>query len=90
MAASPRWKVYMADGEYIASTKRIETAAVIVAGVGAFGMTIRDGHRLVVWTEGKDGKAAQSHDAVDQAARRVHERINAPPRNLSGVSYSRL
>jgi hypothetical protein len=70
MAASPRFKVYAADGEYRGSLKYVEDAAALVALLGR-GATIRDGHRKVVWTEGVDGDAADSYDTV---ALHVHVR----------------
>lgn len=69
MAASPRWKVYGANGEYRASCKYPEDAGAIVALLGD-GATIRDGHRSskAVWTEGVDGTAGDSYDDVAAAA----------------------
>jgi hypothetical protein len=75
MAAAPQWKIYNDDGEYIAACKYIEDAAVIVANQPD-GSTIRDGHRTVVWTEGRDGRAWESYDWVAEVAlkRRVEGR----------------
>ena len=66
MAASPRWKVYSAEGEYRAACRYIEDAAALVAALGQRGTTIRLGHRAsaTVWTDGVDGEAAESYDAV--------------------------
>ena len=65
MGASPPWKVYRANNEYIASCKLPEYAAMILAGLGEDGATIRLGHRNVAaWTEGKDGHAFESYDVV--------------------------
>lgn len=64
MAASPSWKVYSKDGEYLASFKYPEHAAALVAALGVDGSTIRWGHVLTVWTEGVDGHAGESYDAV--------------------------
>lgn len=71
MAASPRFKVFTAEKEYIGSTKYVEDAAALVAVQGP-GATIRDGHSKIVWTESDphtpnspgDGFAAESYDAV--------------------------
>lgn len=71
MGASPRFKIFTAEKEYIGSTKYVEDAAAIVALNGP-GSTIRDGHSKVVWTESDpripnspgDGFAAESYDAV--------------------------
>jgi len=63
MAASPRLKVYSADGQYLASFKYAEDAACLVAMRGN-ASTIREGHSTVVWLEGVDGIAAESYDAL--------------------------
>lgn len=66
MAASPRYKVFNPEGEYVASCKHIEDAAALVANYGN-GATIRDGHspKNAVWTEGKESQpAAESYDFV--------------------------
>ena len=63
MASSPRLKVYRGD-EYVASVKYAEDAAAIIAS-GGEDMTIRDGHKHVVWTEGQEAQsAAESYDFV--------------------------
>ena len=64
MARAPAWKVYNGSGDYIASFKYPEHAAAFVASFGVDGITIRWGHRAVVWTEGKDGHAIDSYDVV--------------------------
>ncbi len=64
MAASPRWKVYRADGEYIASVKDPMLGAMLLAGLSEEGATIRLGHSRVAWTEGVDGNAGESYDTV--------------------------
>lgn len=57
MAASPRWKIFDSEGEYQASAKDIFLAAMIVSFLGD-GAQIRDGHKFVVWHEGKEGQSA--------------------------------
>jgi hypothetical protein len=65
MAASPRFKVYSASGEYIAACKFPEAAAAIIAAIGYDGWTIRDGHRRIVWLEGTETQSAsESYDNV--------------------------
>jgi hypothetical protein len=74
MASSPTLKVYDAAGEYIASVKYAEHAAVLVSVLGA-GATIRQGHarRMTLWTEGHELQpAAESYDFV---ANLVYERM---------------
>lgn len=61
MGASPRWKVYTPQGEYVASTKHTEGASLLMSLYGN-GATIRFDHRKIVWTEGVDGNASQSYD----------------------------
>ena len=63
MAASPRYKVYTAEGEYEAAVKHPEIAAVVVYVLGE-GATVRAGHQRIVWTEGIDGCAGESYDAA--------------------------
>jgi hypothetical protein len=77
MAASPRWKVYTYDDRYIASTVDPLYAAMIVAGVGHAGTTIRDGHskRSTVYTEGgvlADGSVASASESYDAVAEACH------------------
>jgi hypothetical protein len=64
MAGSPSWKVYSKSGEYLASFKYPSHAAALVAAFGEYGTTIRWGHNMKAWTEGVDGNASESYDAV--------------------------
>ncbi len=74
MASSPPWKVYTADGKYVASTIGIDLASVLVAYLGD-GATIRYLHGKPVWTEGKESvSAGESYDVVARVcADRQHE-----------------
>lgn len=65
MAATPRFKVYTPAGEYVAACKEVEAAAALMGFYGE-AATIRVGHtqRDIVWTEGPDGLAGESFDAV--------------------------
>jgi hypothetical protein len=67
MAASPKFKIYDANGQYQAACHEPEAAAVLVSFYGD-GATIRDSHpaKYTVWTEGKDGLAGESYDHVAQ------------------------
>lgn len=79
MAASPRWKVYSADGEYRAACKYPEDAASLVSFLGD-GATLRDGHRVrdVVWREGaEDQPAGESFDHVAAVATARRGRVRA-------------
>lgn len=74
MASAPPWKVYTADGEYVAACKDIEDAAALVAFRG-LGAQIRYEHRHIVWREGFEQQpAAESYDFVATLtnARRLH------------------
>jgi tRNA A37 threonylcarbamoyltransferase TsaD len=65
MAASPKFKIYDAAGQYQAACHEPEAAAALVSFYGD-GATIRDGHQAkhTVWTEGRDGAAGESYDHV--------------------------
>lgn len=68
MAATPRYKIYNASGEYVAACKYAEESAMLVSLLGD-GSTIRDGHekKYIVWHEGKqDQGAGESYDYVAQ------------------------
>ncbi len=67
MAAAPHWKVYDAQGEYQAACKEITAAGSLMAFYG-LRATIRDGHKVICWTEGADGYAAESYDVVAAVA----------------------
>lgn len=71
MANAPRFKVYDAHGRYQAACKEVEGAAALMGFYGS-GATIRVGHAKsgIFWTEGEDGEASESYDAVDAAFRR--------------------
>ena len=73
MSAAPRYKVYTADGEYVAACKYAEDAAAIIASYGN-GSQIRDGHKRTVYTEGEH--PASAGDSYD----RVAEIVNADQR----------
>ncbi len=69
MASSPIWKVYRGD-EYIAGCKEPIYAGMIVASIGTHDMTIRYGHKYVVWHEGfEDIPASESYDIVTETCR---------------------
>jgi hypothetical protein len=70
MAASPSWKIYNAK-EYLGCTRYPEDAAKLVAGLVEG--TVRYGHSLVVWQEGKETKLAG--ESFDWAARKMRERL---------------
>lgn len=64
MAGAPNHKIYTADGEYIASCKYLEDAAVLVFVQGK-GATVRWSHKkkCTLWHEGfEDQSAAESYD----------------------------
>jgi len=53
MGSSPPWKVYDADGRYVASTADIEDAVVVMARHGV-GSTVRFTHAKILWREGEE------------------------------------
>ena len=63
----PYWKVYSPSGKYLAACHYVEDAAAIVAAYGD-GAEVRWGHKLVCWTDGKDGSAGESYDNVAAVA----------------------
>ena len=65
MAGAPRFKVFSPTGEYVASCKYPSDAAAIVAAYGEAAQ-IRDGHskKHTLFTNGPDGDAGESYDAV--------------------------
>lgn len=63
MAASPRYKIYSKDGEYLASVKYLSDAGILLSVLGN-GTTVRLGHTLIIYTEGKDGNCGESYDAI--------------------------
>jgi hypothetical protein len=71
MPASPKWKVYDPNNQYVASVRDTEGASLLMDLYGD-GSTIRLDHRRIVWTEGKDGRASESYD---QTAIKIQERL---------------
>ena len=72
MAASPQYKVFTADGTYVAAIKHLEDAAAFVSIQGE-GSTVRNGHakKNTLWTEGLDGNAGESYDEAAAVMRAV-------------------
>ncbi len=71
MAATPKFKVYSTDGEYVAACKYAEDAAAVVASYE--GGTIRLGHRKILFTEGAETETAGN--SCDGVAQIIHSRI---------------
>lgn len=82
MAASPQWKVYTPEGEYVASAKHTEGASLLMSLYGR-GSTIRYDHRKIVWTEGIDGNAGESYDYT---AEQIHKKLHGDSLLKTGVS----
>jgi hypothetical protein len=72
MAATPRYKVYNSEGEYVAACKYLEDAAA-VCGMYPEGATIRDGHAVkdILYTNRGD---SDSYDEVRDKALAEQER----------------
>lgn len=59
--SSPQWKVFSADGEYVAACKDAKDAAALVALRGD-GASVRWQHRYIVWREGAETQpASEAH-----------------------------
>ena len=71
MGASPKWKVYDASNQQVASVRDTEGASLVMRLYGT-GATIRLDHRRIVWTEGADGNASESYD---ETAIKIQERL---------------
>lgn len=71
MGASPKWKVYDKENNYVASCRDTDGASLLMSLYGD-GSTIRLDHRRIVWTEGADGNASESYD---QTAIKIQERL---------------
>jgi hypothetical protein len=78
MAGSPRFKVHNPQGEYVASCKQIEDAAMICGGYGD-GAKIKDKFYGLVWHEGHEAtEASESYDTVATVVfQRIEERYQA-------------
>ena len=63
LGATPQYKVFSAENEYVASIKYPSDAAAFVSILGE-GATVRNGHakKDVLWTEGITGNAFDSYD----------------------------
>ena len=84
MAASPCWKVFNPQGEYVASCKHVEDAAMIVGSYGE-GARISYQRQFTVWHEGHEHQPAS--DSWDYVAQVVHERFEvfASARIMAGA-----
>ena len=72
MAASPCWKVFNPQGEYVASCKHAEDAAALVATLGR-DAKVSWKREVWVWHEGRE--AAEAIDSYDTAADLMRERF---------------
>lgn len=71
MGASPKWKVYDPSNQYVASVRDTDGASLLMDLYGD-GSTIRLDHKMIVWTEGKDGRASESYD---NTATKIQQRL---------------
>lgn len=85
MAASPRFKVYAPDREYIASCKYAEDA-VALASLHGDDATVRLNHGDVLWREGAEEISGQ--ESYDRAAQIVYNREYALLRRARDVRGS--
>lgn len=77
MAASPPLKVHNPQGEYVASCKHYEDAAMIVAAYGD-GAKIKHVHGGLLWHEGCEEISAS--ESYDRAAQIMAARPTTRPR----------
>ena len=82
--ANPIWKVYDERGEYIASCKHTEDAALLVLQHGA-GAAVRYKHRFAVWTQKMPPLPLKSHREVDRVAGLILDRPLRAGADLSGA-----
>lgn len=83
--ATPRIKIFDAEGQYQASTHDYAAAGALM-GLYGDGATVRLGHskKDIIWTEGQDGSAYECYEliadaiaAVDAKARAHFDSLNA-------------
>ncbi len=78
MAAAPQLKIFNPAGEYVAACKEYEAAASLAAFYGA-GARVQYAGCLArcdaLWTEGKDGQAAESYDVAANLMRAREEAL---------------
>jgi hypothetical protein len=84
MASTPPWKVYR-NGEYVASCKYPEDAAMLVSASGG---VVKHGHSLTVWTEGREEFSAG--ESYDQAAATMEQRRYAAYADAYKKAYGKL
>lgn len=84
MAASPPYKVYNPQGDYIASCKHAEDAACL-AGLNGNGSKIKYERAFILWTEGSEEIPAG--ESYDRAAKIMHARLEAQQRTSYGKAY---
>lgn len=77
MAASPPLKVFDYSGEYVASCKHFEDAALLVGNHGD-GACVKWERAWTLWTEGSEDFPAC--DSIDSAAAVMIERLDAKQR----------
>lgn len=75
---TPRIKVFDAQGQYQASAHDYAAAACLM-GLYGEGATVRLGHskKDVIWTEGKDGSAADNFDVLAEVIDAHDARVQA-------------
>lgn len=79
LGGSPKWKLYNAEGEYIAACRYVEDALMLMAFNGD-DSTIKFDHRTLVWTEGKE--EIRASESIDRAVAIVDERMGAHARQV--------
>lgn len=83
--ATPRIKIFDAQGQYQASTHDYAAAACLM-GLYGEGATVRLGHgkKDVIWTEGQDGRAADNFDLLSEVIEARDARVAASLDRMMG------
>lgn len=75
MAGTPKYKIYDNDGQYVASTKSADDAAILVVIGYSDKGTVRLGHGQILYTAGTDGHTTDSYDDVAAIILRREQQI---------------
>lgn len=73
MASSPQLKIFNPDGDYIASCKYYEDAAMLVGSYG-HGAKVKLGHSSIIWNEGQE--EIEASESFDRARQIMVERVD--------------
>lgn len=85
--ATPRIKIFDADGQYQASTHDYAAAGALMGLYGG-GATVRLGHskRDIIWTEGADGNAYECYELIADAIQKRDAEVDAEIQRMMGAA----